>query len=288
MTAIEFSDVTYSYDSTEKERRAALNRVSFKIEEGEYVCVVGHTGSGKTTILKLLGGILRPTYGNIYVGGVSILKEKNPFRSVLKEIGFVFQNPSYQLFEETVFLDIAFGPRNFGLKEEEVEKRVKDALDMVGLDEKILKKSPFELSGGQKRRVAIAGVIATKPKILLLDEPTCGLDPAGKEKILGIIKKYNLEEKATVVVVTHNMEDIFSYADRILVLKRGEVFSYLGVEETFKRSDELQNIGLDIPDITKVFLKLKSMGLLEKSSIYSVEEAVNFLKNILLKKEKKF
>lgn len=285
MSVIEFKNVTYSYDSIEKEKKYALKNVSFKIEQGDYVCLVGHTGSGKTTILKHIGGILKPESGEILINGVDILKGKNSFKIVSKDIGFVFQNPGYQLFEETVEKDIAFGPINFGFSKDEIKRRVLKSADLVGLDEKLLKKSPFELSGGQKRRVAIAGVIATSPKILLLDEPTCGLDPTGKEKILNIIKRYNEEEKATVLVVTHNMNDIFSYAKKILVLNNGEIFSYCGVDETFKKFEELKEIGLDIPDIAKVFLKLKKMGLVERNDVYSVEEAFKIIKNILLKKE---
>lgn len=285
MSVIEFKNVTYSYDSIEKEKKYALKNVSFKIEQGDYVCLVGHTGSGKTTILKHIGGILKPESGEILINGVDILKGKNSFKIVSKDIGFVFQNPGYQLFEETVEKDIAFGPINFGFSKDEIKRRILKSADLVGLDEKLLKKSPFELSGGQKRRVAIAGVIATSPKILLLDEPTCGLDPTGKEKILNIIKRYNEEEKATVLVVTHNMNDIFSYAKKILVLNNGEIFSYCGVDETFKKFEELKEIGLDIPDIAKVFLKLKKMGLVERNDVYSVEEAFKIIKNILLKKE---
>lgn len=285
MSVIEFKNVTYSYDSIEKEKKYALKNVSFKIEQGDYVCLVGHTGSGKTTILKHIGGILKPESGEILINGVDILKGKNSFKTVSKDIGFVFQNPGYQLFEETVEKDIAFGPINFGFSKDEIKRRVLKSADLVGLDERLLKKSPFELSGGQKRRVAIAGVIATSPKILLLDEPTCGLDPIGKEKILNIIKRYNEEEKATVLVVTHNMNDIFSYAKKILVLNNGEIFSYCDVDETFKKFEELKEIGLDIPDIAKVFLKLKKMGLVERNDVYSVEEAFKIIKNILLKKE---
>ncbi len=287
MSVVEFKDVTYSYDSIEKEKKYALKNVSFKIEQGDYVCLVGHTGSGKTTILKHIGGILKPESGNILINGVDILKGKNSFRTVSKYIGFVFQNPGYQLFEETVEKDIAFGPTNFGFSKEEIKAKVLKAADLVGIDKKLLKKSPFELSGGQKRRVAIAGVIATSPKILLLDEPTCGLDPIGKEKILNIIKRYNEEEKATVLVVTHNMNDIFSHAKKILVLNNGEIFSYCGVDETFKKFEELKEIGLDIPDVAKVFLKLKKMGLVERNDVYSVEEAFKIIKNILLKREMK-
>ena len=284
---IEFKNVTYSYDSVGKKKKEVLKNISFKIEKGDYICVIGHTGSGKTTLLKLLGGILRPKSGNIYIDGVDISKDKNSFKRIKKDIGFVFQNPSHQLFEETVEKDIAFGTKNFGFSEEKIKKMVEKAALLVGLDEKILKKSPFEISGGQKKRAAIAGVISFSPKILLLDEPTCGLDPVGKKQILDIVKRYNDEENATVIFITHNMEDIFSYAKKILVLNEGEIFSFCEVRETFKNGEELQRIGLDIPDIAKVFLKLKKMGLVQDDGVYSVEEAILVIKNIIFKKEKK-
>ena len=284
---IKFRNVTYFYDVVGNRKKDVLKNISFEIEKGDYVCVIGHTGSGKTTLLKILGGMLKPKSGNVYIDGYDIFKEKNMFRKIRKDIGFIFQNAAHQLFEETVEKDIAFGPKNFEFSKEEIENRVKKAALLVGLDEKTLKKSPFDVSGGQKKRAAIAGVISLYPKVLLLDEPTCGLDPIGKKKILDIVKKYNIEEKATVVFITHNMEDIFSYANKILVLNEGEIFSFSEVKETFKKVEELQEIGLDIPDISKVFLKLKQMGIVEKCDVFSVEEAVLFIKNIILKKEKK-
>ncbi len=283
---IEFKDVTYSYKYVDGKSKKALNNISLKIEKGDYVCVIGHTGSGKTTFLKHIGSILKPTSGSVVVNGVDLSENDVDLKAVNREIGFVFQNPSYQLFEETVEKDIAFGPRNFGFDEGEILNLVKKFSKMVGLSDELLKKSPFELSGGQKRRVAIAGVFATNPKILLLDEPTSGLDPIGKKKILEIIKKHNEEFNSTIVVVTHSMEDIYLYANKILVLNRGEVFSYGGVEETFSMVDELQKIGLDVPDISKVFLKLKECGFSVPINIYSVEKAFEYLKNIFLKRNK--
>ena len=287
MSAVEFENVTYSYESAGCEKKKALSNVSLKIEKGDYVCVIGHTGSGKTTFLKHIGAILKPTSGRVFVNEVDVSKKGVDLKKVNRDIGFVFQNPSYQLFEETVEKDIAFGPKNFGFDEDEVLNLVKRFSKMVGLGEDVLKKSPFELSGGQKRRVAIAGVFATNPKILLLDEPTSGLDPIGKRKILEIIKQHNKKFKSTVIVVTHSMEDIYLYANKILVLNKGEIFSYGGVEETFSMVDELQKIGLDVPDISKVFLKLKEMGFSVPVNIYSVEKAVEYIKNIILKRKRK-
>ena len=283
--AVEFKNLNYVYDEINSEKKNALTNVNLKIEEGDYVCVVGHTGSGKTTLLKHINGILKPTSGEVLVFGNNIWEEKKAFKENNFKIGYVFQNPAYQLFEETVEKDIAFGPKNLGLSEVEVKKRVKKAAEIVGLTEETLKKSPFEISGGQKKRAAIAGVIAINPKILLLDEPTAGLDPEGKKNILKIIKKYNEEFLATVIVVTHSMEDIYSYANKILVLNEGKVFSYDEIEKTFERAAELQKIGLDVPDVTKVFLKLKERGFNVPLNIYSVEKAVEFLEN--LKKEEK-
>lgn len=281
--AIEFKNLSYAYDIINCEKKNAIANVNLKINEGDYVCVVGHTGSGKTTLLKHINGILKPTSGEILVFGVNIWEEKKAIRKINSKIGYVFQNPAYQLFEETVEKDIAFGPKNLGLSEIEVKKRVEEAAEIVGLNEETLKKSPFEISGGQKKRAAIAGVIATRPKILLLDEPTAGLDPAGKKNILKIIKKYNEKFSAIVIVVTHSMEDIYLYANKVLVLNKGKVFKYGEIEKVFEKAADLQKIGLDVPDITKVFLKLKEKGFLVPLNIYSVEKAVEFLEN--LKKE---
>lgn len=286
MALIEFKNLSYFYKELNQKSEYGLKNINLTVEKGDYVCVIGHTGSGKTTFLKQICSILKPTSGEILINGVNFWDRKSKLKNKTR-IGFVFQNPGYQLFEETVEKDIAFGPKNLGLCEEEINLRVKNAAEMVGLTENLLKKSPFELSGGQKRRAAIAGVIATEPEILLLDEPTSGLDPIGKTKILNIIKKYNEKFSATVFVVTHSMEDIYLHANKVLVLNKGEVFSYGDVEETFKNVENLQKIGLDIPEISKVFLKLKEKGFLVPTNVYSVEKAVEIIKKIVLKKEKK-
>ncbi len=286
MPIIELKDVTYFYDGTNNLESRAIRNVSFSVEKGEYVGVIGHTGSGKSTLIKHLNCILRPTYGKVYIDGVDVWANKKALSKIRRKVGLVFQYPEYQLFEETVEKDIAFGPKNLGLSKEETEIRVVRAAQMVDIDRNLLSKSPFEISGGEKRRVAIAGILAMEPDILVLDEPAAGLDPIGKEKILKIIEHYHKYEKRTVIHVTHSMEDIAKYADKILIMNSGEVVSYDSVENTFKDVDVLKNIGLDIPQITKVFFKLRKKGFNIPSNIYTVEDAVDIVKNILIEKER--
>lgn len=286
MPIIELKDVTYFYDGTNNLESRAIRNVSFSVEKGEYVGVIGHTGSGKSTLIKHLNCILRPTYGKVYIDGVDVWANKKALSKIRRKVGLVFQYPEYQLFEETVEKDIAFGPKNLGLSKEETERRVVRAAQMVDIDRNLLFKSPFEISGGEKRRVAIAGILAMEPDILVLDEPAAGLDPIGKEKILKIIEHYHKYEKRTVIHVTHSMEDIAKYADKILIMNSGEVVSYDSVENTFKDVDVLKNIGLDIPQITKVFFKLRKKGFNIPSNIYTVEDAVDIVKNILIEKER--
>ena len=286
MPIIELKDVTYFYDGTNNLESRAIRNVSFAVEKGEYIGVIGHTGSGKSTLIKHLNCILRPTYGKVYIDGVDVWSDKKVLSKIRRKVGLVFQYPEYQLFEETIEKDIAFGPKNLGLNKEEVERRVMRAAQMVEIDRNLLFKSPFEISGGEKRRVAIAGILAMEPDILVLDEPAAGLDPIGKEKILKIIEHYHKYEKRTVIHVTHSMEDIAKYADKILIMNSGEVVSYDSVDNTFKDVDMLKNIGLDIPQITKVFFKLRKKGFNIPSNIYTVEDAVDIVKNILIEKER--
>ncbi len=286
MPIIELKDVTYFYDGTNSLESRAIRNVSFSVEKGEYVGVIGHTGSGKSTLIKHLNCILRPTYGKVYIDGVDVWSDKKVLSKIRRKVGLVFQYPEYQLFEETVEKDIAFGPKNLGLNKEEIERRIIRAAQMVEIDRNLLFKSPFEISGGEKRRVAIAGILAMEPDILVLDEPAAGLDPIGKEKILKIIEHYHKYEKRTVIHVTHSMEDIAKYADKILIMNSGEVVSYDSVDNTFKDVDVLKNIGLDIPQITKVFFKLRKKGFNIPSNIYTVEDAVDIVKNILIEKER--
>ncbi len=286
MPIIELKDVTYFYDGTNNLESRAIRNVSFSVEKGEYIGVIGHTGSGKSTLIKHLNCILRPTCGKVYIDGVDVWSDKKILSKIRRKVGLVFQYPEYQLFEETIEKDIAFGPKNLGLNKEETERRVMRAAQMVEIDRNLLFKSPFEISGGEKRRVAIAGILAMEPDILVLDEPAAGLDPMGKEKILKIIEHYHKYEKRTVIHVTHSMEDIAKYADKILIMNSGEVVSYDSVDNTFKDVDMLKNIGLDIPQITKVFFKLRKKGFNIPSNIYTVEDAVDIVKNILIEKER--
>lgn len=286
MPIIELKDVTYVYDGTDNLESRAIKNVSFAVEKGEYIGIIGHTGSGKSTLIKHLNCILKPTYGKVYIDGVDVWADKKFLSKIRRKVGLVFQYPEYQLFEETVEKDIAFGPKNLGLSKEEVERRVMRAAQMVDIDRELLFKSPFEISGGEKRRVAIAGILAMEPDILVLDEPAAGLDPIGKEKILRIIEHYHKYEKRTVIHVTHSMEDVAKYADKILIMSSGDVVSYDSVSNTFKDVDMLENIGLDIPQITKVFFKLREKGFNIPSDIYTVEDAVDIVKNILIEKER--
>ena len=284
LAIIELENVSYAYDKSKSARNEAIGDVSLKIEEGEYVGVIGHTGSGKSTLIKHLNCILKPTGGKIYIDGVDVWKDKTTVARNRQNVGLVFQYPEYQLFEETVEKDIAFGPRNLGLSADEVRFRVARAIEMVGLSSSLLGKNPFELSGGEKRRVAIAGILAMDPKILVFDEPTVGLDPAGKEKILNIIKYYHRDENRTIVHVTHSMEDVARYADKVLIMNDGKILSFDFVEETFKRASMLRSVGLDVPKIYEVFLKLKDKGFDVPLNVYTIQRALEVVKNIVERK----
>ena len=238
---------------------------------GEFLGVIGHTGSGKSTLIQHLNGLLQPTSGRILLEGKDIWAEPKKIRDVRFRVGLVFQYPEYQLFEETVYKDIAFGPRNMGLDEQEIDRRVRDAAAFVGLREELLDKSPFELSGGQKRRVAIAGVIAMEPKVLVLDEPTAGLDPQGRDAILAQIQAYHRAKGAAVVLVSHSMEEIARNVDRIVVLSDGKVYMQGAPEQVFARAHELEAVGLDVPQVTKVAAALKARGLDIDTAVYTVE-----------------
>ena len=238
---------------------------------GEVLGVIGHTGSGKSTLIQHLNGLLQPTSGRILLEGKDIWAEPKKIRDVRFRVGLVFQYPEYQLFEETVYKDIAFGPRNMGLDEQEIDRRVRDAAAFVGLREELLDKSPFELSGGQKRRVAIAGVIAMEPKVLVLDEPTAGLDPQGRDAILAQIQAYHRAKGAAVVLVSHSMEEIARNVDRIVVLSDGKVYMQGTPEQVFARAHELEAVGLDVPQVTKVAAALKARGLDIDTAVYTVE-----------------
>ena len=257
----------------------ALNDVSFVVERGEFIGIIGHTGSGKSTLMQHMNGLLKPTSGSILLDGQDIWSDKKLTRQCRFRVGLVFQYPEYQLFEETVYKDIAFGPKNMGLDKEEIDRRVREAAGFVGLTQAQLEVSPFELSGGQKRRVAIAGVIAMEPEVLILDEPTAGLDPEGREEILSNINAYRKAKNATIMMVSHSMTDVARTADRLLVMNHASLAMDGTPDQVFARAEELLSMGLDIPDVTRVFIRLKELGL-DVEPVYTVEKAVQVLKAV--------
>lgn len=268
---LEVRDLSHIYSVGTPFQRAAIEHVSFSVERGEFIGIIGHTGSGKSTLIQHLNGLLKPTSGQILFDGRDIWSDKAFTRSIRFHVGLVFQYPEYQLFEETVYKDIAFGPKNMGLPPEEIQRRVREAAAFVGVPEEHLEKSPFDLSGGQKRRVAIAGVIAMEPRVLVLDEPTAGLDPRGRDDILARIQDYHRAKHASVVLVSHSMEEIARNVDRIAVLSDGHVFMEGTPRQVFTRADELEQVGLDIPQVTKVALILRQRGLPVDTAVYTVE-----------------
>ena len=273
MPIIEIKDLDHVYSAGTPFEKVALDHVNLSIEAGEFVGVIGHTGSGKSTLIQQFNGLLKPTSGEILVDGQNIWDDKKNLRALRFSVGLVFQYPEYQLFEETVYKDIAFGPKNMGLSEEEIDRRVRDAAGFVGISEELMEKSPFELSGGQKRRVAIAGVIAMDPKVLILDEPTAGLDPKGRDRILGRIKEYHQTKKNTILLVSHSMEDVAKYATKVLVMNKAKIFTYGTVDEVFSKSDAISHMGLSIPQISKVFHAISEKGYPVNRNIYTVEGA---------------
>jgi len=273
MTAIRTEHLTHTYSVGTPFEKVAVEDVSIRIEEGEYVGVIGHTGSGKSTFIQHLNGLLAPTSGKVYIGEEDLWADKSKLRAFRFQVGLVFQYPEYQLFGETVYSDMAFGPTNMGLPPEEIDARVRQAARFVGLTDEMLQKSPFELSGGQKRRVAIAGVLAMEPKVLILDEPTAGLDPKGRDKILGEIREYHEEKKNTILLVSHSMEDIAKNATMALVMNQARLFCYDRVEEVFGRAGELAAMGLSVPQVSRVFLDLSSRGLDVDPRVYTIEAA---------------
>jgi len=253
--------------------RVALDNVNLEVERGEFIGLIGHTGSGKSTLIQHLNGLLKPSSGRVLFDGRDIWEDISKIRSLRFKVGLVFQYPEYQLFEETVYKDIAFGPSNMGLDEKEIDERVREAAGFVGISEDTLERSPFELSGGQKRRVAIAGVIAMRPEVLILDEPTAGLDPVGKEEILARIRDYHYSRNSTIILVTHNMEDVARHASRIMVMEKAKLRMTGTAPEIFSHASELKEMGLAVPQITEVFLRLKELGLDIDPSVYTVEQA---------------
>ena len=281
---IETKGLTHIYNPGMPDATTALDKVDLAVEEGDFVGIIGSTGSGKSTLITHFNGILKPTEGKVLVDGQDIWEKPANIRKFRFMVGLVFQYPEYQLFEETVYKDIAFGPKNMGLDEAEIDRRVKSAARFVGLKDEYLERSPFELSGGQKRRVAIAGVMAMEPKILVLDEPAAGLDPEGREMILSQVKRFHKETGTTVILVSHSMEDIAKYADKVLVMDQRRIAMYDTVEHVFARADELLELGLSVPQVTKVFLRLRAMGLDLPQDVYTVPYAVKTIQAALAKK----
>ena len=271
---IETQHLTHIYGAGMPDATVALEDVSFSVEAGDFVGIIGSTGSGKSTLISHFNGLLKPTSGKILVDGEDIWADPSQIRKFRFLVGMVMQYPEYQLFEETVYKDIAFGPKNMGLSEQEIDRRVHRAAEFCGLPADYLNRSPFELSGGQKRRVAIAGVLAMEPRILVLDEPAAGLDPEGRDTILSQIRQYHQDTGTTVLLVSHSMEDIARYANRVLVMDQRKVAMYDDVEKVFARAPELLELGLSVPQVTKIFLKLREMGLDIPTDVYTTPYAV--------------
>ena len=282
MSVLSVKNLRYEYSKGTPFQVGALKGVSVDFDLGEIVGVIGHTGSGKSTLLQHLNGLLKPESGEVLFDGKNIWESKEYVRQCRFGVGLCFQYPEHQLFESTVYEDIAFGPKNMGLSSEEIKERVLESIEFVGLTEEYLNKSPFDLSGGEKRRVAIAGVISMKPKVLVLDEPTAGLDPVGKNDLLNLIKSYNKTTGSTVIFVSHNMDDVALVADRVLVLSDGQIIMNGAVEDVYSKGEELLKLGLDVPEITRVFLKLKAEGYDVPTDVYTVKDGkdklVEFLK----------
>ena len=279
---LEIQNLSYVYSPDTPFEHAALTDVSLTIGRGEFVGLIGHTGSGKSTLAQHLNGLLKPTGGKILFDGKDIWQDAAFTRQIRFHVGLVFQYPEYQLFEETVYADIAFGPKNMGLSKQEIDARVHRAAGFVGITEEELQKSPFDLSGGQKRRAAIAGVIAMEPDVLILDEPTAGLDPAGRQSILGNIRDYQAAQHAAVVMVSHSMEEIASNVDRLIVMDHGRAAMNGSPSEVFSHAQELVQMGLNVPCMTQVLLRLQQLGVAVDASAYTVEQAADLLEPLLM------
>lgn len=282
--SIKIENLTHVYMPKTPFETIALDNINLELEEGKFYALIGHTGSGKSTLIQHLNGLLKPTSGKIIIDGMDITDKKTVMSEVRKKVGLVFQYPEYQLFEETIAKDIAFGPKNLGLSEEEVSVRVKRAMDMVGLDyEKYKDLSPFEISGGQKRRVAIAGVVAMEPKVLILDEPIAGLDPRGRDAILHQIKRLHEEYKHTVILVTHSMEDVADVAEEVIVMSDAKIMMKGTPREVFTKIDMLEEVGLGAPQITYLMRALKEKGIPVREDIFTVAEAKDEIRKYLAK-----
>ena len=276
---LEVKNLTHTYSDGTPFEHKAIDNMNFSVERGEFIGIIGHTGSGKSTLMQQLNGLLKPTSGQVMLDGQDIWSDKKLTRQARFRVGLVFQYPEYQLFEETVYRDIAFGPKNMGLSPEEIDRRVREAAGVVGITEEQLQVSPFDLSGGQKRRVAIAGVIAMEPEVLILDEPTAGLDPVGRAGILKNIEDYRRTHNATIMMVSHSMDDVARLTDRLLVLNGSHLAMDGTPEEVFARAEELVQMGLNIPQVTRVFLQLRKLGL-DVEPVYTLQQAIDVLTSI--------
>ncbi len=277
MAILEVKALTHTYGGNSPFVNDAVSNVSFTIEKGEIIGIIGHTGSGKSTLVQHLNGLLKPTEGSILFENEDIWQNPKEIRKIRSKVGLVFQYPEYQLFEDTVFKDIAFGPKNMGLSGDELDCRVRDICRLIGVKDEYLEKSPFDLSGGEKRRVAIAGVMAMNPQVIIFDEPTAGLDPIGREKVLEIIKNYREATGATVIIISHSMEDVAALVDRVLVMNKGDLFMFDTVENVFSNAERLQSIGLNVPIVTQVFAELKRQGVNVSDRVFTIESAVKEL-----------
>ncbi len=274
MSLLKTENLSFSYPQVGSVHHAAIEGISFFLEKGETVGIIGHTGSGKSTLLQTLNGLIKPDSGIVFLEDENLWQNPKEIYKKRFKVGLVFQYPEYQLFEETVYKDIAFGPNNMGLEKDEIDRRIREYTSLLGLDETYLEKSPFDLSGGEKRRVALAGILAMEPEVLVLDEPTAGLDPKGREMLFNAIKGYKEKTGAGVIIVSHSMEDLAKLCDKLLVLHKGTVKFFGSVDEIFSRSEELLQLGLDVPLVTRVLLSLKNMGLSVDTNKYTVPAAV--------------
>ena len=279
--AIETIGLTHYYSKGTIQQVAAINDVNLQIEKGELIGIIGHTGSGKSTLISHFNGLLKPDSGKVLVDGVDIWKDKETLRQSRFKVGLCFQYPEYQLFEETVYKDIAFGPKNMKLSDAEIKERVLRAAAFVGVKPEHLEKSPFDLSGGEKRRVAIAGVMSMEPEVLIFDEPAAGLDPRGRKALVELIKEYRKQTGSTVIIVSHSMEDIAGMADRIIVMNNSAVAMQGSVDEVYSRGDELRSMGLNVPEITEIFSKLRAKGIDVPKNVYTVEQGAAILRSLI-------
>lgn len=277
---LKIEHLSHIYSAGTPFEKKAVDDVSFSAQRGEFIGLIGHTGSGKSTLIQHFNGLLKPTSGKIYINGEDIFQSKEMTRAARFAVGLVFQYPEYQLFEETVYADVAFGPKNMGLDKDEIDRRVRENCRIVGLSEDVLDKSPFELSGGQKRRVALAGIFAMEPEVMVLDEPMAGLDPAGCADVFRFIKEYHEKHGTTILFVTHSMEYAAQMSERIIVMDHGHILMDGTPADIFSRSEELIEAGLDVPQVTQVFLELKKRGLPVDPSVYTVEQAADQLKKL--------